>query len=105
MEYRSVYITCKDEAEAHSIGHTLISEKLAACVNYFPINSIYRWQGRIEESSEAAVIAKTTAALAKPLVERVKQIHSYELPCIVAWKIESGNPAFLDWIGESTGQP
>jgi periplasmic divalent cation tolerance protein len=102
MEYRSVYITCKDEAEARSLGRTLVEEKLVACVNYFPVNSLYRWQGQIEASAEAALIAKTRAGLVKAVVERVRQLHSYQLPCVVSWKIEEGNPAFLDWIGEST---
>jgi periplasmic divalent cation tolerance protein len=102
MEYRSVYITCKDEAEARSLGRTLVEEKLVACVNYFPVNSLYRWQGQIEASAEAALIAKTRAGLVKAVVDRVRQLHSYQLPCVVSWKIEEGNPAFLDWIGEST---
>ena len=52
MEFRSIYITCKDEAEARGIGRTLVDERLAACVNFFPIQSIFRWKGRIEEAGE-----------------------------------------------------
>jgi periplasmic divalent cation tolerance protein len=102
MEYCSVYLTARDATEAKIISHTLVFEKLAACVNYFPIESIYRWKGNIEESGEMALIAKTRADLVEKVIQRVKQIHSYEIPCIVSWKIEKGNPDFLEWIKETT---
>jgi periplasmic divalent cation tolerance protein len=102
MEYRSLYITASDEKEARQIGRILIEEKLAACANIFPIQSIYRWKGSIEESGESAIIAKTRAELVDRVITRVKQIHSYEVPCIVSWIIEKGNPDYLDWIQEST---
>lgn len=104
MGYRSIYITARDKAEAVNIGRTLVREKLAACANYFPIQSIYWWKGQIEESGEYAIILKTRSELVEPLIERAKQIHSYEVPCIVSWPIEKGNPAYLEWIKESTEQ-
>ena len=102
MEYRSIYITAKDEAEAYKICRILVEERLIACANYFPINSIYRWKGNIEESAEVAIIAKTRAGLVDRLIERVKQLHSYEVPCVVSWIIEKGNQDYLKWIEEST---
>jgi len=102
MEYRSIYITASNEAEARTLGRTLVREKLAACVNYFPVNSIYWWKESIEESSEVAIIAKTRADLVDRLIERVKDLHSYEVPCVVSWIIEKGNLPFLEWIREST---
>jgi len=102
MEYKSVYITAKDEAEAREIGRVLVEEKLAACVNIHPIKSIYRWQGAIEEADEVAMDAKTRAELVDKLIERVKELHSYEVPCIVSLLIEKGNPDYLKWISEST---
>ena len=102
MEYRSIYITAKDETEAKNIGRILVREKLAACINYFPVKSIYRWKGGVEESGEIAIIAKTRAELVDRIIERVKQLHSYEVPCVVSWVIEKGNPDFLEWIKEST---
>ncbi len=104
MEFRSIYITAADEAEAKRIGRTLVEERLAACANYFPIQSIYRWKGNIEESGETAVIAKTRSELVDRLITRVKQLHSYETPCVVSWIIEKGNPDYLQWIKESTEQ-
>lgn len=102
MEYRSIYITVSDEAEAQKLGRTLVREKLAACVNYFPVISIYWWKESMEESPEVAIIAKTRADLVDRLIERVKDLHSYEVPCVVSWIIENGNPQFLEWIREST---
>ncbi len=102
MEYRSIYITARDEEEARRIGHTLVEEKLAACINFFPIQSIYRWKGEIEEAQEVAAIAKTRAELVDQVIQRVKQLHSYEVPCVVSWIIEKGNSDYLLWIKEST---
>ena len=102
MDYRSVYITAADETEARKLGLALVQEKLVACVNYFPIHSIYRWKGNIEESGEMAVIAKTRQDLVDHVINRVKQLHSYDVPCVVSWVIEQGNPDYLEWIKEST---
>ncbi len=102
MQYRSIYITAKDEAEARKLGMALVAEKLVACVNTFPIQSIYRWQGKIEVAQEVALIAKTRAELVDRVIKRVKELHSYEVPCVVSWVIEKGNTDYLDWIKEST---
>ena len=102
MEYRSVYITAKDEEEAKKLGRVLVEEKLAACVNYFPVQSIFRWKGKVEESAEVALIAKTRTELVDRVIRKVKELHSYEIPCIESWIIEKGNPDCLAWIKEST---
>jgi periplasmic divalent cation tolerance protein len=104
MEYRSIYLTVRDEAEARQIGQALVGEKLAACVNYFPIQSIYWWKGKVEENAEFALIAKTRADLVENVIERVKELHSYAIPCTVSWIIEKGDPSCLAWISESTEQ-
>jgi periplasmic divalent cation tolerance protein len=104
MEYRSIYIVAKDEIEAKNIIHFLIREKLVACVNYFPVKSVYWWKGNVEEAKEVALIAKTESKLVERVIERVKQLHSYEVPCVVSWVIEKGNPQYLEWIRESTEQ-
>lgn len=102
MEYRSIYIVAKDESEAKKISEFLIWEKLVACVNYFPIKSIYWWKDEVEEAKEVALIAKTRAELVDRVIERVKLLHSYEVPCVVSWIIEKGNPEYLEWIKMST---
>ena len=102
MQYYSVYITAKDEDEARKIGETLVEEKLAACVNIFPVKSIYRWEGDIQEEGEVAMFVKTRAELADEVINRVKELHSYEVPCIVSLPIAKGYPDYLKWIEEST---
>ncbi len=104
MEYRSIYIVAKDEPEAKKIIQFLIWEKLVACVNYFSVKSVYWWKGEIEEAKEVALIAKTRAELVDRGIDRIKQLHSYEVPCVVSWIIEKGNPNYLEWIKESTEQ-
>ena len=104
MEFRSIYFTVKDEDEARRIGQALVGERLAACVNYFPIHSIYRWQGRVEESGENALIAKTRADLVERTILRIKELHSYQIPVTVSWVIEKGDPDGFSWISESTEQ-
>ncbi len=102
MQYCSIYITTGSEDEARRIGRTLVEEKLAACVNIFPIESIYRWQGNIEEEGEVAMFVKTRGELVDQVIDRVKELHSYEVPCIVSLPIAKGNPDYLKWIEEST---
>jgi periplasmic divalent cation tolerance protein len=101
-QYRLVYITAKDEEEANRIGQALVGEKLAACVNIHPIRSIFRWQGEISQEDEAAILAKTRAELVDEVMSRVKELHSYEVPCIIVLPLEKGNPDFLEWISQST---
>ncbi|MCX7021977.1 MAG: divalent-cation tolerance protein CutA [bacterium] len=99
-----MYITCADAAEAKEIARALIVERLAACANILPgVRSVYRWIGKIEEAAEVVVIAKTRARLVDALTERVKALHSYEVPCIVALPITEGNREFLGWIEKETG--
>ena len=102
MQYCVVYITTKDEDEAKKIGKALVEEKLVACVNIHPVNSIYRWEGEIQEESEIAMFVKTKADLVGEVVNRVKELHSYQVPCVVSLSIEKGNPDYLQWIEEST---
>lgn len=98
-----VYITTPNVEEAERIGRILVEERLAACVNIFPIRSIYRWKGKIETSREAVIIVKTRKRLFGKLVRRVREIHSYEVPCIVGFNIGAGESRFLEWIDGETG--
>jgi periplasmic divalent cation tolerance protein len=95
----SVYVTAADAEEARRIGRTLVEEDLATCVNLLPGHTaIYRWEGRIEEGAEAAFLAKTTMGRFEALRERIRALHSYALPCIVAFPAETGDAEFLDWV-------
>ena len=103
METRWVYMTAPTVEEARRIGRTLVERRLAACVNILKdMESIYWWNGNLEEGTEAVLIAKTTAALVPELTEAVKALHSYQCPCVVSLPIESGNPDFLAWIRSET---
>ena len=102
MQYCLVYITSEDETEAGEIARALVSERLAACVNIHPIRSVFRWEGKVEESAEFALLVKTRTELVDTIIKRVKELHSYEVPCVLSIPIDGGNPDFLQWLGEST---
>jgi len=96
-------MTAGSHGEAVRIGHALVAEKLAACVNVLgPITSIFRWEGETKEDSEVAFLAKTRCDLVEALSARVQTLHSYDCACVVALPIQGGNPPFLQWIGEET---
>ncbi len=98
-----VYITATDRDEATRIGRTLVEERLAACVNVIDgMTSIYRWEGAVQQETEAVLIAKTTEINVNKLIERVKAIHSYDCPCVVSWPIAAGNAPYLKWIDDET---
>jgi periplasmic divalent cation tolerance protein len=91
-------------AEANRIAEALVGERLAACVNILgAVRSAYRWQGTVERADEIAMIAKTTEAVFERLAARVRALHSYDTPAIVAWPIVAGDAAYLDWIAAETG--
>lgn len=103
MSVSFVYVTASSTDEALSIGRALVELRLAACVNVFSnMASIYRWQGAIEQSTEAVLLVKTRDELVPAVMERVRSLHGYECPCIVSWPIERGNPQYLDWILRET---
>jgi len=101
-EYFLVSITTSSSEEAESIAEAIVQERLAACVNIVPaITSIYRWQGEVHRDGEVLLIAKSRPGLFDPLVARVKKLHSYEVPEIIALPITAGSKAYLKWIDES----
>ncbi|BCS87308.1 divalent-cation tolerance protein CutA [Pseudodesulfovibrio sediminis] len=105
MAVSFVYMTCETRAEAENIGSVLVERRLAACVNILGgMQSMYWWQGRVEKSEEAVLIAKTRDALVDELTEAVKAMHSYDVPCVVALSITNGNPDFLQWVAAETTQ-
>jgi len=102
-EYIIVLITGPSEEESARIGHALVGERLAACVNIIPaVRSIYRWEGRIEDEKEVLLIIKTKRVLFERLQERVKELHSYAVPEIIAFQLVEGNEAYLNWLGQET---
>ncbi|MSO85127.1 MAG: divalent-cation tolerance protein CutA [Rhodospirillales bacterium] len=103
MSTTLVYVTASSKDEAIKIARTVVEERLAACANVFqPITSIYWWEGKLQEEGETSFILKTRADLVDALTQRVKALHSYACPCVVALPVTQGNPAFLSWIENET---
>jgi len=90
--------TCRDLNEARRIARTLVDERLASCVNIARVNSVYRWKGQFEESEEHLLIAKTKLSAYDRAENRIRALHSYELPEVIAFRIEKGYAPYLDWI-------
>ena len=106
MQMMLVYFTAGNRDEVVRIGRALVEERLAACVNVLgEMTSIYRWEGTVQQEPEASAIVKTTAELAKCVVGRVKELHSYDCPAVLCWPIPHGNPDFLKWVVEETQNP
>jgi periplasmic divalent cation tolerance protein len=102
MNFYLGHITVKNKKEALKIGEALVKEKLAACVNMIsPINSVYRWKGKIEKAREILLIIKTKKSLAGKIIKKVKSLHGYDCPEIIFTKIEKGSKDYLGWIGEN----
>lgn len=94
-----IYVTTSGPQEARSIAKTLVSERLVACANIIDgATSVYRWDGEVKEDTETLLIAKTLIARRDEAMDRLRELHSYETPCVVAYDIAAGLPDYLDWI-------
>jgi periplasmic divalent cation tolerance protein len=98
-----VLITTGSQAEARTIADALVNQRKAACVNIVPrVDSLFRWEGKIEEESESLLLVKTRAELLSEVIHLVKEIHSYEVPEIVALPVIGGNSEYLAWVEDET---
>ena len=98
-----VFTTWPDAATAHAAGRALVEEKRAACVNLLPgVKSIYQWKGELEQSNEVLMLAKTPAAGYSALAMRIRELHPYEVPEIIAVPVSIGLPEYLQWVVESS---
>lgn len=98
-----IYVTAASHAEAMTIARALVDEKLVACANVLgEATSIYRWQGKIEEAQEIVLIAKTRRDLADRAIDRIKALHSYDVPCAVVYDMTGGLADYLAWIDQET---
>lgn len=105
---RLVYITTGNREEARKIGEKLVQEQLAACANIIDgMESIYRWKDKVESDKECILIAKTTYSNVGRLTKRVKELHSYDVPCIISFNLaeQEGNEEYLDWLSDSVVPP
>jgi periplasmic divalent cation tolerance protein len=103
MEFLFVYVTCKDRAEALNVGRAVVEARLAACANIIDgMDSIYWWKSELQVEKEAILIMKSRRDLFAELTAKVKSVHSYEVPCVVALPIEAGNEDYLNWLMAET---
>ena len=104
MAVMIVYVTAADAEAAARIGRVLVTERLAACANVLAgLRSIYWWEGAVQDATEAALILKTTSERLDAAIARIKALHTYDCPCIEAWPVAAGLPAYLDWVARETG--
>lgn len=105
MKHLFVYITAADRQEAEAISENIIQERLVACTNILgEMSALFHWDNHVQQEQEVALIAKTTASAYPALEKRVKELHSYECPCIIALPIALGNADYLSWIDEEVDQ-
>lgn len=97
------YAAFPNAEEARAAARAVVEERLAACVHLRPHEAVYRWHGKLEEATEVSLIIKTTRGAYPALEARLRALHSYELPGIVAWDVAAGLPAYLDWVAAETG--
>jgi periplasmic divalent cation tolerance protein len=97
-----VFVTCPP-ARAEALAGALVEGRFAACVNILPqVKSVYRWKGQVQKDDEALLIIKTAAGRFEELKQTVLKLHPYELPEVIAVKVEQGHKAYLDWVLENS---
>ena len=105
-EYCEVVITADDADWLAGFTRRLVEDRLAACGHTVAaVRSIYRWEGAVQDDAEARVALHTRASHVPALVDRTNAEHPYDVPCVIALPILSGNPAYLEWISASTREP
>jgi len=98
-----LYVTVASRDEAVGLGRALVEARLAACANVLDgMTSVYRWQDELREESEAVLILKTRDDLAEAAIARVRELHTYDCPCVLRLPVAGGNPDFLAWIVAET---
>ena len=103
MPHSLIYVTFGSEENAKEVAKSLVEERLVSCANIFPaIQSIYSRDDKVQEDQEIVVIFKTRSGLFSKVEEHIKQLHTYETPCIIAIQIENGSAKFLEWIDKET---
>jgi periplasmic divalent cation tolerance protein len=102
-DYVIVMTTMPADADSATFAHTLVEARLAACVNVLPaMESVYRWEGQVDQERERQLIIKTSRSRLAALWERVRELHPYDVPEFLVVPVVDGNEAYLRWVGEST---
>ena len=97
-----VISTAGSREEASRIASAIVEDRLAACVNIAgPIESVYRWQGKVERSHEFLMLVKTTSHQSEAVAKRIRELHSYELPEVIEVSVDGGSGEYLKWIADS----
>jgi periplasmic divalent cation tolerance protein len=100
--YSIVYVTTSGLEESKKIARILLQEKIVACANIIPeIESIYWWEGDLEEDVESLLLLKTSSELVDKVIEMVKEIHSYQTPCVLEIQIKKGSKEYLNWLEDA----
>ncbi len=103
-DYIVVFVTAPSEKEGEKIAQALLKDRLAACVNIVPgLKSVFRWKGKISTEDEVLLLIKTKDTLFERLKKRVIELHSYDVPEVIALGILAGNEKYLDWVEKETG--
>ncbi len=98
-----VLVTAPSAEKAAELGRALVDERLAACATLVPsVRSIYRWEGKVQDESEALLVLKTTRDRFDALRDRTLALHPYEVPEVIALPIEAGSARYLAWISGET---
>ncbi|HEY9763977.1 MAG TPA: divalent-cation tolerance protein CutA [Trichocoleus sp.] len=100
--YGVVLVTASSQEEALKLADHLVKDALAACVNLFPVQSVYTWQGELHHDTEWQLVIKTNLDCFAQLEARVRELHSYEVPEIIALPIVKGSEPYLSWLAEQT---
>ena len=103
MSVKLIYVTAPSHKEAERIAETVVTERLAACANILDgVTSIFHWEEKLCRENEAVLFLKTERKRTEELIARIKQLHSYDCPCITVLPVEGGNLAFLQWVKKET---
>jgi periplasmic divalent cation tolerance protein len=102
LKFIMIYTTLPDKAITKKIATVLVNKGLVACVNFFPVESVYKWKGKLTEDEEYALIMKTRKSLYKKVEKKLKALHPYDVPAIVSYEIKKGLRSYLSWIQDET---
>ena len=101
-----IVVTDADAGRLTALTRTLVEERLVACGQHVvPIRSVFRWDGAVQEETEARVALHTRRSLVAAIVARAGELHPYDVPCVIALPLVAGNPAYLRWIADETREP
>lgn len=100
-----LYFTARDEEDAARIARHLLDRRLIACANVFPVRSIYRWKGKVEDEREAVAICKTRRSVVPRAIREARKVHAYEVPCLVSYDMSAALAAYTQWIDAETTAP